>query len=251
MNPKNEVMKQLKERKSVRVFTEREIDKEIVQEILEAAVNAPTAGNQQLYSILRITDPELLHALSESCDHQPFIAEAKLVLIFCADCLKWYTAFQAAGAEPRLPGEGDLLLAVSDANIAAQNAVTAAWSYGIGSCYIGDIMENIETQRRLLNLPDYVFPAAMLVFGYPTEQQQNRTKPERVAMQYIVSENGYHTMSADELKEMFAPRTAGKTYEEWMRAFCERKYNSDFSKEMTRSVRAYLAQYQLENGRGE
>ncbi len=243
MSSENVMIKQLLERKSVRVFEDREIDEEIVQDILSAAVNAPTAGNQQLYSILRITDPELKKALSESCDHQPFIAEGKLVLVFCADCLKWYRAFQAAGAEPRLPGEGDLLLAVSDANIAAQNAVTAAWSYGIGSCYIGDIMENVEIQRKLLNLPEYVFPAAMLVFGYPTEQQMNRPKPERVAMEYIVSENGYHPLSEDELKAMFEGRTAGKTYEEWMQAFCKRKYNSDFSKEMTRSVREYLKQF--------
>ena len=242
-NSINEVVDQLLERKSVRVFTEQKIDEEIVQAILEAAVNAPTAGNQQLYSILRITDAELLKALSESCDHQPFIAEGKLVLVFCADCLKWYEAFKAAGCEPRLPGEGDLLLAVSDANIAAQNAVTAAWSFGIGSCYIGDIMENNETQRKLLGLPDYVFPAAMLVFGYPTEQQMKRPKPERVAMEYIVSENTYHQLNAEELKAMFEKRIAGKSYEEWMQAFCKRKYNSDFAKEMTRSVREYLKQY--------
>ena len=54
----NEVVEQLYRRKSVRVFAEREIDEEIVQEILTAAAMAPTAGNQQLYTILRITDPE-------------------------------------------------------------------------------------------------------------------------------------------------------------------------------------------------
>ena len=135
------------------------------------------------------------------------------------------------------------MIAFSDANIAAQNAVTAAWSFGIGSCYIGDIMENNETQRKLLGLPDYVFPAAMLVFGYPTEQQIKRPKPERVAMEYIVSENHYHQLSAEELKAMFEPRTGGKSFEEWMKAFCRRKYNSVFAKEMTRSVREYLKQY--------
>ena len=184
----NAVINQLLKSKSVRSFTEREISDEIVREILQAAV-APTAGNQQLYTILRITDTKLLDKLSESCDHQPFIAKGKLVLLFCADCLKWYDAFRYAGCEPRLPGEGDLLLAVDDALIAAQNAVTAAWSYGIGSCYVGDIMENMEIHRELLNLPEYVFPAALLVFGYPTEQQKKRSKPERVDMQYIVREN--------------------------------------------------------------
>ena len=162
----NETVKQLYERKSVRVFTDEEIDEKIVEEILTAAAMAPTAGNQQLYTVLRITDENLKKSLSESCDHQPFIADAKLVLIFCADCLKWHDAFRCSDCEPRDPGEGDLLLAVSDALIAAQNAVVAAHSYGIGSCYIGDIMENAEEHIRVLDLPKYVFPAAMLVFGY-------------------------------------------------------------------------------------
>ena len=65
----NEVIRQLYERKSVRAFTEQEIDEEIVQEILQAAVMAPTAGNMQLYTILRISDPEILAELSELCDH--------------------------------------------------------------------------------------------------------------------------------------------------------------------------------------
>ena len=111
----NDVIKQLTERKSVRAFTNREIDESVVQDILMAAVNAPTAGNQQLYTILRIRDPEILAQLSESCDHQPFIPKGKLVLLFCADCLKWYEAFRYAGCKPRKPGAGDLLLAVDDA----------------------------------------------------------------------------------------------------------------------------------------
>ena len=232
----NEVITQLIGRKSVRVFEDREIDEDLVTEILLSAVNAPTAGNQQLYTILRITDPEIRRKLSESCDHQPFIAEGKLVLVFCADCLKWYEAFKCAGCEPRDPGAGDLLLAVDDVMIAAQNAVTAAQSLGIGSCYIGDIMENIETQREILGLPEYVFPAALLVFGYPTEQQKNRKKPERADLRYIVQENTYHPHTPDELRQMLSKKCGTEPYEDWIRAFCKRKYNSDFSKEMTRSV---------------
>ena len=59
-------------------------------------------------------------------------------------------------------------------------------------------------------------------------------------MKYIVSENGYRELSAEELREMFAERTGERSYEEWMNAFCERKYNSDFAREMSRSVRAFL-----------
>lgn len=240
----NEIIRQLNNRKSIRVFEDREIDKEIVQEILNAAVMAPTAGNQQLYTILQITDPEILTQLAESCDHQPFIAEGKLVLVFCADCLKWYNAYKVIGCEPRKPGVGDLLLAVDDALIAAQNAVIAAESFGIGSCYIGDIMEKIETQREILNLPDYVFPAALLVFGYPTEQQKSRTKPARSPLNMIVQENRYHIHTDEELQQMLEPKCGERDYKEWLTAFFKRKYDSDFSKEMTRSVSAALRAFE-------
>ena len=236
----NSTIRQLIGRKSVRVFEDRPIPQAAKEAILTAAVNAPTAGNQQLYTILDITDRQLKEQLSESCDHQPFIATAPMVLIFLADCRKWYDTFLAAGCTPRDPGVGDLLLAVSDANIAAQNAVTAAESLGIGSCYIGDIMENCETHRRMLGLPAYVFPAAMLVFGYPTQQQREREKPRRVDMKHVVHENTYRTMDAQELEQMFSPRCGAKGFREWMQAFCQRKYNSDFSREMTRSVERYL-----------
>lgn len=125
------------------------------------------------------------------------------------------------------------MLAVTDTVIAAQNAVVAAESLGLGSCYIGDIMENCEEQRRLLCLPDYVFPAAMLVFGWPTEQQKQRPKPERCEQKHIVHENTYRDMDGEELREMFAYKCKNRTYEEWCNAFCNRKYNSDFSKEMS------------------
>ena len=239
----NEILKSLFARKSTRAFTEHDITAEEKALILRAAAEAPTAGNQQLYTIIDVTDQSLKEQLVDTCDHQPFIAEAKMVLVFCADCKKWYDAFAAAGCAPRKPGVGDLLLAVSDANIAAQNAVTAAESLGIGSCYIGDIMENCEAQRALLQLPEYVFPAAMLVFGFPTGQQMQREKPRRVERKHIVHENGYRQMDAEELHEMFAYKAGKLPYEEWAKRFCDFKFNSDFSREMTRSVGEYLKQY--------
>ena len=240
----NEVIESLYRRKSVRAYEDREIPEEMKQLILEAAMQAPSAGCQQLYTILDITDQKLKEALAETCDHQPFIAKAQMVLVFCADCKKWYDAYIEAGCEPRKPGVGDLMLAVTDTVIAAQNAVTAAESLGIGSCYIGDIMENCEKQRKLLQLPDYVFPAAMLVFGWPTKQQKERQKPERCDLKHIVHENTYRSMDGTELRDMFAHECKNRTYEEWCSAFCKRKYNSEFSKEMSRSVAKYLEQFE-------
>lgn len=238
----NEVLKQLSDRKSVRVFKDKSISKEIKSAIINAATEAPTAGNQQLYTILDITDKNLKEKLSVSCDNQPFIASAPMVLIFLADCKKWYDAFIKSGADPRNPRTGDLFLAMSDANIAAQNAVVAAHSLGIGSCYIGDIMENCEEHRKLLNLPKYVFPAAMLVFGYPETSQIKRKKPERADIKHILHENSYREMDEKELFELFSKKTSND-YNEWMKAFCKRKYNSEFSIEMSRSVEKYLEDF--------
>ena len=233
----NETVKQLHERKSVRVYEDRPIGPEAKQAILEAAIQAPTAGNMALYTILDITDPEKKAALAKSCDNQPFIATAPMVLIFCADYRRWYDVFCKYVDEVRKPGMGDLFLAEADAIIAAQNAVVAAQSLGLGSCYIGDITENYEYHKKLLNLPRYVVPAAMVCFGYPTQQQKDRPKPPRFTVEDVVHENGYDTEKSARMDRMLAERQE-LTDEElvgWVQRFCKRKWNSDFSREMSRS----------------
>ncbi len=244
----NEVLKQIKNRKSVRVFEERPIEPEIKKEILQAAFEAPTAGCMMLYSILDITDNALKERLAVACDNQPFIAKAPLVLVFLADYQRWYDAFCLTDVEPRKPGEGDLLLSCADAIIAAQNTVVAAESLGVGSCYIGDIIENQEEIRELLDLPDYVVPAAMLVYGYPVEQQKTRKKPERFEAEYIVFENKYRRLSEEEHLEMQTVRNKRSGYPERdvkqdIKALCNRKYMSDFSLEMNRSAGEYLKRF--------
>ena len=239
----NDTLSTIARRRSVRAFTDEPITAEHKSLILEAAFRAPTAGNQQLYTIIDITDEAVKKALVPICDDQPFIASAPMVLIFLADCLKWYDAFKCAGCEPRVPDVGDLMLAVSDTNIAAENAVIAAESLGIGSCYIGDVMENCEKLSALLNLPKYVFPAAMLVFGHPTKKAQSRELLPRIDRKYVVHENSYRRLSSDELRDALEWKSGVRSYEDWIKAFCDRKYNSDFSKEMSRSVREYLKQY--------
>ena len=244
----NEVIKQLYERKSVRVFEDRKISNEDKKVIIESAIQAPTAGNQCMYTIIDVTDPDLLAKLAESCDHQPFIKDAKLALIFVADFQKWYDAFTLVDKDVRTPKHGDLMIAVDDALIAAQNAVVAAQSLGIGSCYIGDIMEQCEYHKQLLNLPQYTFPAAFVVFGYPTKQQEERKKPSRFTYEDLVCENKYIQKDEEQLKQMFIKRGLKDNeqfdFDIYMKAFCNRKYASDFSKEMSRSVKAYLNQFE-------
>lgn len=243
----NEVIRQLHERKSVRVYLDKPIEEAEKKAILQAALQAPTAGNMAMYTILDITDPAKKLALSKSCDNQPFIATAPLVLIFCADFRRWYDVFCSFVEDVRKPDLGDLFLAQADTLIAAQNAVVAAQSLGIGSCYIGDITENFEYHRELLGLPQYVVPAAMLCFGYPTQQQAQREKPPRFSLEDMVHENGYSLEKAEKMADMLAQRQGMKPEElaTWVQRFCARKHNSDFSREMSRSC-AEMVRFWLE-----
>lgn len=247
----NEVLRQIKGRKSVRVYEDKPIDLSTKKAIVNAAFEAPTAGAMMLYSILVISDQNLKEKLAITCDNQPFIAKAPLVLIFLADYQRWFDAYTIADCNPRKPGEGDILLACADALIAAQNTVVAAESLGVGSCYIGDIIENCETVKELLELPDYVLPAAMVVYGYPTESQKTRKKPARFQEKYIVFENKYHRLSQEEHEEMHrtkndGSRLADKNISESIEAICKRKYMSDFSLEMNRSAAEYMKKFRSE-----
>jgi len=244
----NEVLRQIKSRKSMRVFEERTLSSEVKKEIIQAAIEAPTAGAMMLYTILDITDPVLKEKLATACDNQPFIAKAPLVLVFLADYQRWYDTFSSMDCNPREPGVGDIHLATVDAVVAAQNTVVAAESLGLGSCYIGDISENEEMIRTLLCLPPYVIPAAMVVYGYPAQSQKARNKPARFDEKYLVFENTYHDLSLKEHGEMHEERNlksghADKNVKGDIKAFCTRKYMSAFSLEMNRSMAEYLKNF--------
>ncbi|MEG0276042.1 MAG: nitroreductase family protein [Coprobacillus sp.] len=238
----NQTIKELYSRKSVRLYSDEPITADEKKLILESAIQAPTAGNMLLYSIIDVQNQELKEELAKRCDNQPFIAKAPLVLIFCADYQKWYDMFnEYTPGVPKLE-ESDLFLATQDCIIAAQNAVVAAESMGIGSCYIGDILENFEANQELLNLPKYAVPFVMVVFGRPTEQQANRQKPKRFAVEDVVSIDKYHQKTLQETKEMFM-KQSNKSEEDlgrYIEAFAKRKFFAEFRDEMNRSSREII-----------
>ncbi len=99
------------------------------------------------------------------------------------------------------------MLAVEDAMAAAQNSVIAAVIYGkIGSCYIGDILENYETVKELLQLPDETFPIAMLCYGHYREKTraQKGVVQERFDRRFVVFEDSYRQLQKEEYEQMFA-----------------------------------------------
>lgn len=176
----NEVIKLLKSHTSIRKFNETKITDEQIQHIIESAMQGATAGNMMAYSIIKIRSKDTLKKLSKSCDNQPFIADADVALLFVADNYKWHKFYEQRNISETFPDyEGpcisDFMLGISDGMIAAQNAVIAAESLGIGTCYIGDIMENYEYHKELFNLPKYTMPFALVIMGnYDTKPQKRK-----------------------------------------------------------------------------
>lgn len=238
----NPIYESLLKRKSTRAFLPIPLSYELKDALFNAAFQAPTAGNQMMYTLIDVTDQTLKNRLAETCDHQGFIATAPFVCVFLADTQRWVDAYIEAGISPRKPGAGDILLAIEDAMIAAQNMVVAAESFGLGSCYIGDILENAEIHRELLKLDDYVLPISLLVIGYPSPAVETRKKPKRFNREFIVFENTYRRLSSEEIRSMFIQQSSKESYnfEYELEAFWKRKYESDFALEMNRSSEVLL-----------
>ena len=254
MNPVIEV---IQNRKSVRAYLDKPITQAEKDTIINATLRSPSAGNMMLYSIIEVNEQNDKDKLVKTCDNQPFIAKAPLVLLFLADYQRWYDYFIVSGVQQiceesnikmRKPEEGDLFLACCDALIAAQTAVIAAESLGIGTCYIGDIMENYEDHKVMFNLPKYVFPITMICFGHPTQQQQNRPLTERFDQKHVVYQNQYQRLTPKDFDAMYQSRNTKivkdldslKGVENIGQLMYKRKFDSEFSREMSRSVQAIL-----------
>ncbi|MHA2395482.1 MAG: nitroreductase family protein [Candidatus Thorarchaeota archaeon] len=251
----NETLKTIDDRRSLRGYDSREISPEHKKWILHSAFRAPTAGNMMMYSIIEVADQKMKDKLVNTCDNQPFIAKAPLVLLFLADMQRWYDLFEYSGVqelckerdlEYATPKESDLMLASCDALIAAQNAGIAAESLGIGSCYIGDIMENIEIHREMFYLPRWVFPIALLCFGYPLrEDRDNREKTPRFSEHFVYFKNKYKRVNIEEFEAEFTDRFKDrkdifKDAPNIGQVMFRRKTGSEFAAEMRRSVKVAI-----------
>ncbi|MFA9423175.1 MAG: nitroreductase family protein [Sedimentibacter sp.] len=236
----NEVIKMLNEHTSIRKFNDNEITEEQIDLIINAAMRGATAGNMMYYSIIKIQSKDTLLKLSKSCDNQPFIENASLALLFIVDNYKWDKYFEQRQIKQIFndyegPVISDFILGMQDAMIAAQNAVIAAESLGIGTCYIGDIMENCEFHKKLFSLPKYTMPATLIVMGNYDTKPQIR---ERFGKPFIVFDEAYPKINNDFIDDMFASNE--KSNFKFAEKFYARKKDSPFSKELIRSIKYYL-----------
>ena len=96
---KNETVEILMNRRSVRTYSERKIEEQEKQVLFDCAMRAPTAGNMMLYSMIEVSDQKIKDQLAVTCDNQPFIAKAPLVVLFVADYQRMFDFYKACGAD--------------------------------------------------------------------------------------------------------------------------------------------------------
>lgn len=251
----NETINTINKRRSIRAYEKKSISAIEKNTIINSAMRSPTAGNMMLYSIIEVADQTIKEKLVKSCDNQPFIARSPFVLLFLADYQRWMDYFKASDVEsliereniaPRTPQEGDLMLACCDALIAAQTAVIAAESMGIGSCYIGDIMENFEFHKELFDLPKYTFPITLLCFGYPTEKSLKREYTTRLPQKFVHFKDKYLNFNKEDFNKMYEDRKLNHylgSATNFGQHMYYKKFTADFSDEMSRSVKKAIEEW--------
>jgi nitroreductase len=144
-------------RRSIRRYEKKDIPSDILEKIIEAGRQAPSAANRQPRRFIILTDYEIKKELSKGLFNR-FLKNSPVVIVGCANPKDLLTGKWAS----------------IDTAISLQNMVVAAWALGIGSCWIGDFKE--DKVKQLLNIPAKWKVVALVTFGYPAEKPKQRKK---------------------------------------------------------------------------
>jgi len=239
----NETMRLLFERASCRSFSERSVPGDVLRMVLEAGTHAPTAGNLQPYSIIKIEIPETSRRLAELCG-QKFIGEAPVNLIFCIDLhrLERWADLETAPFTATSSFR-HFWVSFQDTVMCAQNICTAADAMGLGSVYIGTVLEAFPQLREMLQLPKGVFPVVLLCLGYPKMKTAPRKK---LGTDTIVHDEKYRETEDSKLLRAFNEKYSGSddrrldvTEERINTIFevCKKVRNEDFAKRCVEKIK--------------
>ena len=197
----NETIRTQLAHRTIREFKAEKIPREVFEQLMEVARRTATSTGMQACSIIRVTDPELKSKIAEVCK-QEYVARAPELLIFIVDQYRNNQIAKEKNFYSENVRDMDRFFAgFTDACIMAQNVVTAAAeSVGLGTVYLGSILNDSEKICELLKLPEFTFPVIGLGLGYPNQNLQ--LKP-RMEMKLRVFENGYTVFESylDEIKE--------------------------------------------------
>lgn len=187
-------------RRSVRKYSDREVSRELLDSILEAAMRAPTCGNMQLYSVVVTRSAEGKAALAPTHFNQPMVTGAPVVLTVCADFNRFTRWCELSDADPGYDNFLSFMSAVADATIFAQQIVAIAESEGLGTCYLGTVTYNADKISDVLGLPDLCVPVACITLGWPAEEG---VETERLPLRAVVHEERYRADSDEEIIDLF------------------------------------------------
>lgn len=155
----------IKNRRSVRAFTQEDVSEEEVEKLIDAARWAPSAGNIQPWEFIVVRKPEIKRRLSVAALHQNFIEEAPVVIVVCANQIRSGRGYGARGVH---------LYSLQDTAAATQNMLLAAHALGLATCWVGAFRE--EETKRALDLPDGVRPVAIIPVGHPSRKPMARPR---------------------------------------------------------------------------
>lgn len=196
----NETVARMLAHRSVRAFLPTPLADGVLETLVAAAQSAPTSSNQQAWSVIAVRDPARRARLAALSNAQRFIEQAPLFLCWIADLSRLERLGAAHGR--RLEGLDYLesyMVALVDAALAAQNAVVAAESLGLGTVYVGALRQQPEDVARELALPPNAFAAFGLSVGHPDPAEAAGVKP-RLPQSLVLHQEQY--VARDEAAEI-------------------------------------------------
>ncbi len=217
MNP---VIDLLKNHRSIRQFTPEPVSEDKVETIIDAAGWSATSNFVQAYSVIRVTNRETRRQIAKLAGDQTWVEKSPLFFVFCADLNRSQNACKHENREMASGFTEQLILATVDVGIAAQNAMIAAESMGLGGVFIGGIRNDPEKVCTLLKIPVQVFPVFGMCLGYPDGKQEQ--KP-RLPVKVILKEEYYQEDIADleryneTCRDYYQNRSSGSRDDTWTR----------------------------------
>ncbi len=211
------------DRRSIVNFKDEDISQDVLDQVLTAALRASAPGGtltggyrgSQLYSIIVVRDKERRRKLNEMlCEgRKKCIEQAPVSLFFCVDTHRMNRWAELQGGTPHFQGVGVLWVALRAVYTAAQNAVIAAESLGLGSQYVQEIVWQPYTTLQFFSLPKGVLPAAMLLLGHPAERPPLAPS---LPLQAVVHEERYTEAPDEDLVKYFADKE--EYFQKWMKS---------------------------------
>jgi nitroreductase len=161
---------------SVRRYKPDPLPASLIETVVAAGQRASTSSNLQAYSVIAVIDAAGREQLSLLCANQAFVREAPVFLAWCADLAHLDRACQLRGYTQATAYVESLLMAVVDTSLAAQTAMLAAESLGLGACYVGALRNHPQEAIQLLGLPRLTFPIFGMTLGWPAKEARVRPR---------------------------------------------------------------------------